>query len=574
MITNANKEWIEKEELSWKGKLLKRFTLQKRLLFLFFLLFSIALIIVGFSSYEKAKKATIATIENRLERETEMMSYISSHLKFVYISDESYFMQQLEANVRKQQEQLQQDGMSAQFFYTKNNDIIPFQVSKDANIPFNEEFIATINEHNKVVFHESFAGEDYTISIQQIDEIEGKYILAVQTDSYLSPIHEMAEFTIFVIIISFIVCTIIIIYFVRSITKPLTKLQNTMRKVREGNLNEKAMIRTSIPEITSLNKSFNMMMNQMSKVIKQLNETTDELQDTGEELVTTSKSALSFSHNLIDAISIVNLGAKETVATSENSGKQFRKMKDKMEGIIMNMTDVFHSSEDMKKSAFRGNDHITTLIQSIQSFEKDFEHMTETIAQVRNHSVAINHLVGLIEAIAAQTKLLALNATIEASRAGEYGKGFAVVANEVRVLAEQSQEAAEKITESVTNMDMISQKATFEFGQLQEKIEANIIIASKSQVSFSELMEEIKTVITKIAAMQVDLDKLKQRLPSLREMTENVISVSQETLASTEEMLGKSEKQIEKTKSTYDIGVKLSEISSSLSKLTKKFHVD
>src|SRR5690606_31124185 len=108
---------VEQEDVSWKGKMLKRFTLQKRLLFLFFFLFTVAIIIIGISSYEKAKKVTIATIENRLVRETEMMNYIVSHLKFVYISDENYFMQQLQLNVRKQQEQLQQDGMVAQFFY-------------------------------------------------------------------------------------------------------------------------------------------------------------------------------------------------------------------------------------------------------------------------------------------------------------------------------------------------------------------------------------------------------------------------------------------------------------------------
>lgn len=51
--------------------MLKRFTLQKRLLFLFFFLFTVSLLTVGYTSYEKAKAATIKTIENRLGRETE-----------------------------------------------------------------------------------------------------------------------------------------------------------------------------------------------------------------------------------------------------------------------------------------------------------------------------------------------------------------------------------------------------------------------------------------------------------------------------------------------------------------------
>lgn len=373
---------------------------------------------VGYTSYEKAKAATIKTIEKRLGRETEMMGYIASNLKFVYISDENYFMHQLEANVRKQQEQLAKDGMNAEFFYTRDGRIVPFKVSEKSAISFDANFFRKVTERKNNVFHATIAGVDYTISTKKINDLGGHFILAVETNSYLAPIHRMAHFTWYIMMTSFLASGIVVVIFVRGITKPLTILKNTMRKVREGNLTEKVSIRTKIPEIISLNKSFNMMMTQTAKVIKQLNETTDELEKTGTKLVVSSKSSLMFSNRLIDAMNIVKRGARETVESSENSGQYFQKMMHKIEVVMEIMTNVYDSSEDMKTSALIGNKQMAALIGAIHSLEKDFRGLKETIEQVRKNSVAITKLVALIEAIAEKTKLLALNAAIEASHAG------------------------------------------------------------------------------------------------------------------------------------------------------------
>lgn len=555
-------------------KAFKKFSLQNRLLFLFIFLLIVSVTIVGISSYIKAKDTTIETIENRISRESEVMTYVAKNLKFLYVSDEAYFMQQLEISIRDQQRQLETDGIQSHLYYYANGEINTFKVSNHSKISFTDAFKEKITKVEKGVFHQTIKGEDYTISVINMPEVNGKYLLIVPTASYLGPVNEMAQFMFAVIIVSLVISIILLILFVRSVTKPLTELRNVMTEVREGNLKKKALINTTIPELQSLKVSFNMMIEQMSNVINEINETTTELETTGEKLSLSSEDALSYSRQLITAINVVKHGAEQTASSSDSSVNGFQSMKQKIQILISGMDMVFQSSEDMNRSAKRGEKNNTYLINTINSFERDFEHMTSTIQEVKEHSSSITNLVGLIKGVADQTKLLSLNATIEAARAGEAGKGFAVVANEVRKLAEQSSSATVDISKSISEMEDVTIRATNEFDEMLLKIRRYLETANDSKSSFDELMIEIDTVSKKLQGMQGELQKLKLVLPDLEEQTLSFASISQETLASTEEMLSTSNDQIQQMESTHEIGLQLKGLSNSLSGISKQFNVN
>ena len=555
-------------------KAFSNFNLQNRLLFLFLFLLIISINIVGISSYLKAKDTTIETVENRLSRESEVIAYVAKNLKFLYVSDDSYFMQQLEISIRDQHHQLETAGIQSHLFYYANEDIKPFKVSNNSNITFTNAFKEKIAGEENAVFHQTIEGEDYTISVTNMPEINGKYLLVVPTASYLGPVNEMAQFMVVVIAVSIVISTILLILFVRSVTKPLNELRDIMKEVREGDLNKKALINTTIPELQSLKVSFNMMIEQMRNVINEINETTTELESTGEKLSHSSEDALSYSRQLIEAINVVKHGAEETASSSESSVNGFQSMKQKIQILISGMNTVFQSSEDMNMSAKRGEKNNTYLIDTINSFKQEFEHMTSTIQQVKDHSSSITNLVGLIKGVADQTKLLALNATIEAARAGEAGKGFAVVANEVRKLAEQSSTATVDISKSITEMEDVTIRATNEFDDMLIKIRSYLETANDSKASFDELMNEIDTVSQNLQGMQVELQGLKQVLPELEEGTLSFASISQETLASTEQMLSTSDDQILQMESTHEIGLQLKGLSNSLSSISKQFNVN
>jgi methyl-accepting chemotaxis protein len=139
--------------------------------------------------------------------------------------------------VKEQKEQLKEDGIESDIFYLRNNEVVPFKASSDANLTFSSNQVAEMSEKAKSVLHTTLNGQEYTLSTLQLAEISGQYILSVPQRSDLGPVSDMAVFTIIIILASLAASTILIILFVRTFTKPLVQLQKVMREVREGRLN-------------------------------------------------------------------------------------------------------------------------------------------------------------------------------------------------------------------------------------------------------------------------------------------------------------------------------------------------
>lgn len=179
----------------------------------------------------------------------------------------------------------------------------------------------------------------------------------------------------------------------------------------------------------------------------------------------------------------------------------------------------------------------------------------EVVEKLGERSKEIGQIVDTISGIAGQTNLLALNAAIEAARAGEQGRGFAVVAEEVRKLAEQSQEAAGRIAQLIGDIQGDTDKAVVAMSEGTREVKMGADVVNAAGDMFREIVElvsqvsaqvrEISAAIQQMASGSQQIVGVVQKIDRLSKSSsvesQSVSAATEEQLASMEEIAAASQ---------------------------------
>ena len=347
--------------------------------------------------------------------------------------------------------------------------------------------------------------------------------------------------TIIVAIIVILLTCVCGFLLLRTISSSVDMVLTNLRKIAQGDLRVHLSTESG-DEFAQMADETNKMLENIRNMTKTIQKTAESVADASGTLTNTAEQSAHATQSVAQSITEVaeaSHGQMDSVAEAKHQVHAFtRGLSDATSAIENVADDIEHTSQ----KAEEGNQLVVATVDQMNAIADTVVSSSEVVAKLGERSKEIGNIVEVISGISGQTNLLALNAAIEAARAGEHGHGFAVVAEEVRKLAEESQNASKQIGDLIRAIQEETEEAVtaMETGRTEaEKGRENVAATGEG---FSEILSMIRRIQENAGSIKATMDDLGQRATKIDTATgeihdaaSKVASESQTVSAATEE---------------------------------------
>lgn len=289
--------------------------------------------------------------------------------------------------------------------------------------------------------------------------------------------------------------------------------------------------------------SFNHMFDEFRDMTKEFQASADIVDQSAIQLTETAEQSAEATQSIAQSITEVAGSTQEQMDYVTKTKEEVDAFSEGVDKSLATMNTICRHVEVTTQMTQEGGKLVQATVEQMHSIADTVEHSSAVIEKLGERSKEIGAIIDTISGIAEQTNLLALNAAIEAARAGEHGRGFSVVAEEVRKLAEESQEAATKISDLIAAIQKETGAAVsaMETGRAEaEKGRANVQSTGEGFKAIMDRIEGIHSDTQLIMGTMQDIDESGKKIVGY---TDNIHGSSQKISSSTETVSAAAEEQ-------------------------------
>jgi methyl-accepting chemotaxis protein len=359
----------------------------------------------------------------------------------------------------------------------------------------------------------------------------------------------------------------------RMIAVPLGVMLKDVELVAAGDLSVKRIEMNRRDEVGKLAKAFNQMVDNLHTLVKHVSQASEQVAASSEELTASADQMAKASTQVADSISGVAQGADRQLQSVTDAMAVVEELSAGAEQIAASSSNVAAMSEKTACAAHDGEKAVDVAINKMADIEKTVLNSADMVTGLGNRSKEIGQIVGVISGLASQTNLLALNAAIEAARAGEQGRGFAVVAEEVRKLAEQSQEAAKHIASLIGAIQSDTDKAVTAMNDGTREVKNGAEVVNVAGRAFKEIVASIGEMSQQIREISDAVQQMAQGSEQIVESVRNIDDISKTTAGATQSVSAATEENSATMQEIAASSETLSALAQQLQALVCKFQI-
>lgn len=390
-----------------------------------------------------------------------------------------------------------------------------------------EEYIGLIAKMPPLVEQERQARRDMDASFQRayasVGQIVEGQIAKSKADAVASDIL-MFSVTALALVLAGLISWLI----VRQITRPLKNALSIAEAIGAGDMTEVAIERRG-DEFGALLGSLDKTRQNLRGLLLHVTDSTIQLASAAEQLsAVTEQTSAGVSSQRQET---------DQVATAMNE------MAATVHEVAQNAQEASSAAQRADSQAAHGSVVLQRALTQIGKLTDEVSLSTDAVNRLNEESVSISTVLTVINGIAEQTNLLALNAAIEAARAGEAGRGFAVVADEVRGLAQRTQESTAQIEQLIAGLQSRARGASDMMNASNTLAQDTVVLAREVETGLNDVVQTISLIqamnmqIATAAEEQSSVaEEINRSVLNVRDVAEQSAAAVEETAASTAEL--------------------------------------